>query len=107
MNIAVSDLVNAIVPISRFNKGEAGKVFKEVNEAGIKIVLKNNVPACVLLSPDVYEELKETLEDCRLLLQAEKRMDKAQEDDFISAEEAMQRLGISEEDLKVTEPDVE
>jgi hypothetical protein len=28
-------------------------------------------------------------------------MDKAQEDDFISAEEAMQRLGISEEDLKV------
>ena len=107
MNVAVSDLVNAIVPISRFNKGEAGKVFKEVNEAGIKIVLKNNVPACVLLSPDVYEELKETLEDCRLLIEAEKRMEKAQKDDFISAEEAMQKLGISEEDLRATDTDVE
>ena len=107
MNIAVSDLVNAIVPISRFNKGEAGKVFNEVNEAGIKIVLKNNVPACVLLSPGVYEELKETLEDYRLLIEAEKRMEKTQKDDFISAEETMQKLGISDENLRATNTDVE
>jgi len=80
--------------------------FNEVNEAGIKIVWKNNVPACVLLSPDVYEELKETLEDCRLLIEAEKRMDKAQKDDFISAEEAMQKLGISEEYFRSTDTDV-
>ena len=40
--------MNMFVPISRFNKGEAGKIFKEVAEKGMKIVLKNNEPECVL-----------------------------------------------------------
>ena len=45
-NMVVNDLLKSMVPISRFNKGEARKIFDVVNEEGIKVVLKNNSPAC-------------------------------------------------------------
>lgn len=100
--IAASDFVNASVSISRFNRGQAGKIFKEVNEDGIKIVLKNNRPECILLSPLAFEEIKEALEDYRLLIEAEERLKGSCESDFVSAEEAMKELGITEADLKTT-----
>ena len=99
-SLAANDFVSSIVPISRFNKGEAGKVFSEVKESGFKVVLKNNVPTCILLSPAVYEEIKEILVDYRLLVEAEARMKQARDDDFVSADEAMKMLGISEADLE-------
>ena len=105
-NTAINDLLNVIVPISRFNKGEAGKIFDEVNQGGIKLVLKNNAPAGIILSPDVYEEIQETLENYRLLVEAETRMEKAGDDDFIAADVAMQELGISEDELNKENTDL-
>lgn len=102
-SLAIKDFVGSIVPISRFNKGEAGKIFSEVQESGIKVVLKNNTPSCILLSPEAYEEIKETLEDCRLLLEAEERMKRATDDDYLSEDEAMKALEICEEDLEGTD----
>lgn len=103
---AINDLLNLVVPISRFNKGEASKIFEEVNQGGIKLVLKNNNPAGVILSPEVYEEIQETLENYRLLVEAEKRMEKAKDEDFIAAEAAMQELGIKEDDLNKENTDL-
>ncbi len=102
-NVAVRNLLKSMVPISRFNKGEAGKIFDEVEEEGVKVVLKNNAPACVLVSPDVFEDIRETLENYRLLVEAETRMEKSLEEDFVSEEEAMRELGISENELKETD----
>ncbi len=48
---AIKGLMDSLVPVSRFNRGEAGKIFEEVSKYGTKIVLKNNTPACVLVSP--------------------------------------------------------
>ena len=106
-SLAAKDFISSIVPISRFNKGEAGKIFSEVKRCGFKVVLKNNEPTCILLSPDVYEEIKEALEDYRLLVEAEERMKKAGENDFVSAEEAMKVLGITEADLEKVNMDTE
>ena len=39
-HISVSSVLNAIVPISRFNRGEANKIFEEVSQNGFKIVVK-------------------------------------------------------------------
>ena len=50
-------LFESVVPISRFNKGEAGKIIEEVKKDGVKIVVKNNKPVCVLLSVETYDEL--------------------------------------------------
>lgn len=62
-----AELLKSLVPISRFNKGEAAKIFDEVSRSGIKVVVRNNVPACVLLSPAKYEAIIEKLENARLL----------------------------------------
>ncbi|MHB8126523.1 MAG: type II toxin-antitoxin system Phd/YefM family antitoxin [Desulfitobacteriaceae bacterium] len=103
----ISGAMNSLVPISRFNKGEANKIFEEVRETGFKIVLKNNSPTCVLLTPEAYEQMLETIENYRLLVEAEKRMENAKAEDFIPAEKAMQELGISESDLKDIEVELE
>ena len=97
---SISGAMNSLVPISRFNKGEANKIFEEVRETGFKIVLKNNTPTCVLLTPEAYEQMLETIENYRLLVEAEKRLENAKDTDFVPAEQAMQELGISEADLK-------
>ena len=105
--IAISGAMNSLVPISRFNKGEANKIFEEVRETGFKIVLKNNSPTCVLITPEAYEQMIETIENYRLLVEAEQRMENAKAEDFIPAEKAMQELGISEVDLKDIEAELE
>ena len=61
--VSILNIMNSMVPISRFNKGEASKIFDEVESSGTKIVVKNNQPACVLLSPAQYESLMEMLSD--------------------------------------------
>ena len=104
-SVVTKNFVKSMVSISRFNKGEAGKIFSEVNNEGIKVVLKNNAPTCVLLSPDVYEEMQEALENYRLLIEAETRMERAREDDFITEEQAMKELNIGEDELKDTNVD--
>lgn len=98
-NISVSSIMNSLVPISRFNKGEANKIFDEVKEAGFKIVLKNNTPTCVLLTPEVYEQMLEIIEEYRLLLEAEKRMENAKPEDFIPQDKVLSELGINKADF--------
>lgn len=53
----VLNLTNAIVPITRFNKGEAGKIIDEVKNEGPRIIVKNNIPECVMLSLEEYNRL--------------------------------------------------
>ena len=62
------------VSISMFNKGLAGKIFADVRSFGAKVVMKNNVPECVLLSPDEYIKLMDEVNDARLLAMAANRM---------------------------------
>lgn len=103
----ISSAINSLVPISRFNKGGANKIFEEVHETGFKIVLKNNTPTCVLLTPEAYEQMLETIENYRLLVEAEKRLENAKDADFVPSEQAMQELGISEAELKDIEVELE
>ncbi|GHV24771.1 hypothetical protein FACS189465_2280 [Clostridia bacterium] len=48
MNYAID--LNALIPVTRFNKGEAGRILDELSSSGIKVILKNNTPAAVMLS---------------------------------------------------------
>ena len=72
-NMSVVGMMNSMIPITRFNKGEATKIFDEVELSGTKIVVKNNKPACVLISPSQYERLMEMLSDYMLYTDAENR----------------------------------
>jgi len=106
-NNSISGVMNALVPISRFNRGEANKIFEEVRETGYKIVLKNNAPACVLLTPEAYDQMLETIENYRLLIEAEHRMANIKTGDFVPADVAMKELGIDEVDLNTVDVEIE
>ncbi|MGI0518463.1 type II toxin-antitoxin system Phd/YefM family antitoxin [Treponema denticola] len=99
------DLLDSIIPISRFNKGEANKIFSEVKKNGVRIVVKNNVPECVLISPKDYQQMIEEYEDTVLLSEAEKRM--AKKTKPISHQELMKRLEFTKEDLDDIDAELE
>ena len=98
----MADLTSAIqntVSISLFNRGLAGKVFQEVRKSGAKLVIKNNEPECVLLSPEEYVHLMDEVNDARLLEIAVARMQNYDPETAIPAEEVYKNLGITEENL--------
>lgn len=98
----MSSLVNAIkktVPISQFNRGQAGQIFSDVKKHGAKVVMKNNAAEAVLLSPDEYVEMMDSLNDYLLLTMAVERMSAYDHHTLISEEEMDKRLGITQDDL--------
>ena len=105
--MSIVGMMNAMVPITRFNKGEASKIFDEVESSGMKIVVKNNKPACVLLSPAQYENLMEMLSDAILLAEAEKRMSANDDSENISHEDLLAELGITEDELADVDVEIE
>ena len=93
MNIR-SALENTI-PISQFNRGLAGKIFEEVKRYGAKVVMKNNIPECVLLSPEEYIRLLDEANDARLLATAAQRMSQFNPSTAISQEQVDQEFGFT------------
>ncbi len=105
MSIA-HDTLNSLVSITQFNKGQASKIFDRLNHQKQLIVLKNNVPSAVILSPDEYIRLSEIAEDHLLMTQAQERLENSS--GTVSLEEVMQHYGISESDLdNAEEPEIE
>ena len=96
----VRSMLENTVPISMFNKGMAGKIFESVKQSGTKVVMKNNVAECVLLSPEEYNAIIDELEDMYLMAEARSRMDNFNADKLISREEFDRRFGITEEDIE-------
>lgn len=88
-----------MIPISLFNKGMAGKIFKSVKEDGSKIVMKNNMPECVLLSPESYLKMTEKLENAELLALVLHRIENGALQNTRDFDEVMKDLKISSEDL--------
>jgi PHD/YefM family antitoxin component YafN of YafNO toxin-antitoxin module len=64
--INAKTVLNSFVPITRFNKGEASKIVSEVKNDGIKFLVRNNAPECVMLSLEIYKNLLEQLENYEL-----------------------------------------
>ena len=98
MPSVISAITNT-VPISMFNRGQAGRIFADVKQSGAKVVMKNNIAECVLLSPETYKEMIDELEDMRLAVSAAKRLEHMESSNLIPAHEVHHRLGISQEDL--------
>ena len=96
---SVMSVITNTVPITQFNRGLAGKIFEDVKQCGAKVVMKNNVAECVLLSPDEYVRIMDELNDARLLALASERMAHFDPSTVISEEEMNRRLGIKEDNL--------
>lgn len=94
-----ADLLQSLVPISQFNKGQAAKIFDRLHSERELIVLKNNQPSAIILSPEEYTRLTEIEEDYYLLLEANKRMEDNANKRTISFDSIMDKLGISETEI--------
>lgn len=94
--------LNRLVPISQFNKGKASQIFDRLASERELIVLKNNVPAAVILSPEEYQNLREKLIDLELYAEAMERLDRFEKsgEKALSFAEFMAEVGITEEDLE-------
>ncbi len=97
--ISLESAIRRTIPISQFNRGQAGQIFEDVKKTGAKVVMKNNVAECILLSPDEYIQLMDELNDARLLAVASQRMASYDPSAIISEEEMDRRLGITKEEL--------
>ena len=93
-----ADILDSLVPITQFNRGQASRIFDRLHNENQLIVLKNNQPAAIILSPSEFQRLSEIEEDYTLLLEASRRL-KADFSSTSSREELMSELGISEADL--------
>lgn len=98
----MSSVVSAIrntVPITQFNRGLAGQIFDSVKTEGAKVVIKNNVAECVLLSPEEYLSIMEELEDARLFALAQARLSGAEDKAVISNDDFWRDFHITQEEL--------
>lgn len=68
---ATANLLQSLIPISQFNKGQAAKIFDRLHSEKQLIVLKNDQPSAVILSPEEYSRLTKIEENYILLLEAE------------------------------------
>lgn len=94
-----TDFLQSLVPISQFNKGQAAKIFDRLHSEKELIVLKNNQPSAVILSPEEYIRLTEIEEDYFLLLEANRRIEENGDKKTVSLDSVMDHLGISKEEL--------
>ena len=101
-----AETLRSLVSISQFSKGQATQVFDRLKNEPQLVVLKNNVPAAILLSPDEFSRLAEIEENYRLMLLAQERLDNNNINNARSEADVMASLGITEDDIENAE-DVE
>ena len=94
------------VPISCFDEGGASRIFDAVKHDGPTVVMNNDHPVCVLLSPKQYEVLIEMLSDTLLFEEAESRMAMNDDSKNTSQEEMMRALGIRQEELDAIDVEI-
>ena len=97
-----ASILNSLVPITQFNRGQASRIFDRLHTESQLVVLKNNQPAAVILSPEEYARLSEIEEDYFLLIEATKRL-ADNNAPTTPMDEVMKELGITDDELASAE----
>lgn len=100
---SIRSAIENTISISLFNRGLAGKIFDDVKNNGAKVVMKNNIPECVLLSPKEYIRLLDEANDAKLLSAATERMSHFDPNTLITQEQVDQELGFTPSDYENTD----
>lgn len=106
--VFAANVMDCLVPISQFSNGKASQIFDRLKREDELIVLKNNQPTAVILSPAAYNRLTELEEDYALLLEANERIERNSNNKTVSYAQVLKNAGISEEELdKVEDVEIE
>jgi len=100
------------VPITKFNRGKAGQIFGEIKKNDeIRVVVKNNEPEVVIMSPAQYNSIVASLEEYREYQLYKKVAARIASQEIggktYTEEEIMQKFGITEEDIANAPDDIE
>ena len=95
-------VLNSLVPITQFNRGQASRIFDRLHTESQLVVLKNNQPAAIILSPAEYARLSEIEENYNFLLEASARLENNTAS-TISMENVMKDLNITPEEVTAAE----
>ena len=88
----------SLVPINQFAGSQASRVFERLHQENQLIVLKDDQPAAVILSPKEFSRLSE-IEDYQLLLEANRRLANNIDTTTLSREQLMRELNITEAEI--------
>ena len=106
--VNLTGAINYTIPISQFHKGMAAQIFSDVRKSGAKVVIKNNEPECVLMSPTEYMGFMDELADTRLELLALRRIADGTLNHTSTQKEVMESFGITDEELaEIEEVEIE
>jgi len=61
----ISEMLEKLVPITKFNQGQASKYFSRAKNGESFVVIKNNAPISVILSPEEYKLLRDIASACQ------------------------------------------
>ena len=92
-----TDILDSLVPITQFNRGQASRIFDRLHNNRQLVVLKNNQPAAIILSPEEYSRFTALEEDYTLLLKAIERIQRNSHSS--SLKDVMNELGIKEKEF--------
>ncbi len=99
------DVLNSLVPITQFNRGQASRIFDRLHQEDMLIVLKNNQPTAVIMSPVEYSRLNEIEENYYLLLEAMRRLSD-KDSQVTPIDDLLKEFDISDKDLEACEEPV-
>ncbi len=92
-------LLENIVPTSAFNQGKSAQCFEKATNGMPVIVMKNNAPYRVVLTPDDFARMSELEENNELLAMALARLEANKDKPAIPAADVYARLGISNAEI--------
>lgn len=95
----LTSTIHHTIPISQFYKGSAEQIFEDVRKTGVKLVMSDNEPECVLMSPIAYVNLMDELADARLQILALQRLLGGGLEHLSSQQDVMDSFGITAEEL--------
>ncbi len=87
------------ISINSFEKGNPIEIFEDVKKTGAKVVMHNNEPECVLLSPSEYLSLIEELQNAKSLQSNDENQVIFDISMAIPEADVLKELGITEEEL--------
>lgn len=97
------ETLNSLISVTQFNKGQASKIFDRLSTERQLIVLKNNIPSAVILSPEEFIRLSELAEDYYLLAEAQERLNNNTGKETLSLDSVMQSCGLTQADIENAE----
>lgn len=104
---SIFSMFNNFISQTDFNKGKSARIFDRAKKEKCLIVMKNNTPSAIILSPEEYARLAELEENFNLLMLTQNRLENYDSNKDIPFSEILKKDGLTIDELKTMDIDAE